>query len=364
MIERLTVERKAFDRSMVASAPLPVLGEGEVLVRVEDFALTANNISYALSGDTIGYWQFFPEADPALGVVPVWGFGEVVESHAADLPVGARFWGFLPMASHLVMRPTRVSARRFVDSSEHRTGLPAVYNQYQRTDLDSPALAAAADQRSLMFPLLLTGYVIADYCEDNGFFGASQVIIGSASSKTGFGAAYYVKTLASRPVEVIGLTSPRNVAFTEGLGIYDRVLTYGDVATLDAATPTVFVDMSGDGHLIATLHHHFGDAMKASIGVGATHWEAPRKRGPLPGAAPQFFFAPTQIAKREADWGPGVLGKRAEEANLAFLPKLDGLMRIRHGIGSAAVKAAYEEMVAGRTPPDVGVILSFGENRV
>lgn len=364
VIERLRVERKAFDRSELASSPVPDLAEGEVLVMVGDFALTANNISYALSGDTIGYWQFFPDADADWGIVPVWGFGEVVSSMCTDVPVGTRIWGFLPMASHLVMRPVRVSDRGFVDGAPHRAGLPGVYNQYQCTNDDPAPLAAAADQRSLLFPLLFTGYVIADYLEDNALFGARQVIIGSASSKTGFGAAHYIKTVSSRPVEVIGLTSPRNVAFTQGLGIYDRVLTYAEAATLDADGATAFVDMSGDGDLVAMLHHHFGDAMRASIGVGATHWSAPRNRGPLPGATPAFFFAPTQIAKRDAEWGSGVLGKRVEAANLAFLPKLANLLTIKHARGGGAVKAAYDDMVAGRTPPDTGVILRFaGEGR-
>ena len=33
--------------------------ENEVLFRVERLALTSNNISYASSGDSLGYWGFF-----------------------------------------------------------------------------------------------------------------------------------------------------------------------------------------------------------------------------------------------------------------------------------------------------------------
>ena len=39
-------------------APVPDLAEGQVLFRVDRFALTANNISYALAGDSLGYWRF------------------------------------------------------------------------------------------------------------------------------------------------------------------------------------------------------------------------------------------------------------------------------------------------------------------
>ena len=43
------------------------------------------------------------------------------------------------------------------------------------------------DLRSLVFPLFTTSYVLDDYIADNDGFGATQVILGSASSKTAFG---------------------------------------------------------------------------------------------------------------------------------------------------------------------------------
>lgn len=360
MITRLKVKQKAFDTAEIATAPVPELAEGQVLARIERFALTANNITYAVAGDMIGYWKFFPEDDAEWGMVPVWGFAVVEESRHPDVPVGTRVYGYLPMASHVVLTPSRVSARGFADASPHRAALPAVYNQYQRTNDDPAALADVADWRCLLFPLLFTGYVIGDYVADNGGFGASQVLIGSASSKTGIGAAHHVKTLATGPVELVGLTSPGNVAFCEGLGVYDRVVTYADADTLDAAVPTVFIDMAGDGGLTTRLHHHFGANMKASIGVGLTHWQAGRPPEGLPGAKPEFFFAPAQIAKRQAEWGPGVLDQRMLAASLAFLPVMAQHLKIERGEGAEAVAAAYAEMVAGRTAADVGVMLSFG----
>ena len=69
-ITRLLVNRAKFDETRIDEQPLPVLAEGEVLVEVGRFALTANNITYAFAGDMIGYWQFFP-VDDAWGIVPV-----------------------------------------------------------------------------------------------------------------------------------------------------------------------------------------------------------------------------------------------------------------------------------------------------
>ena len=360
MTQVLQVKRDAIDTAELAEATARPLVDGEVRVRVDRWALTANNISYALTGSSIGYWTFYPApGGEAWGIVPVWGHAEVSESRHAEVPVGTRMWGFLPMASDWVMQPIRVSERGFTDGAPHRAAMAAVYNQYQRTNDDPPQMAAFADQRSLLFPLLFTGWVIGDYLEDNGHFGADQVIIGSASSKTGFAAAHYVRELAGRDIRVIGLTSPGNMAFTRGLGLYSDVVPYDAVDSLDATVPTAYVDMAGDAALRSRLHHYFGDQMKASITVGATHWQATGPEGELPGAKPQFFFAPGQIAKRQADWGPGVVDRKVLEANLAFLPRIAPTLRIRHDSGGAAVAAAYAAMVGGTVPPDEGLILSF-----
>ena len=56
-----------------ATADTP-LAPDEVLLKVERFAFTANNVTYGVAGDQIGYWQFFPPAggDSDWGILPVW----------------------------------------------------------------------------------------------------------------------------------------------------------------------------------------------------------------------------------------------------------------------------------------------------
>lgn len=357
MTAKLVVNCDRINEARLVEVPAPALAEGEVRVTTGRFALTANNISYAVTGGSIGYWRFFPHDEAGWGVVPVWGFGEVTESRAEAVPLGTRLWGFFPMASDLVMRPGRITPAGLVDEADHRAALPYVYNGYARTNDDPPELAAIADLRSLLFPLLTTSFVIDDYIADNGGFGAEQVIIGSASSKTAFGLAYYLRARGAQAVT--GLTSPGNLGFVEALGLYDRVIAYDAVTGLDPAVPSVFVDMSGDGAVVAAVHGHFGERLKASIGVGATHWSADRAPRDLPGARPAFFFAPAQIAKRDSDWGAGVLMRRAVAANIAACATLAPQMQVAEQQGGAAVAAAYAEMVAGRTPPDRGLILSF-----
>lgn len=357
-VSTLEVRRKAFAETRLTAAPAPDLAEGDILVAIDKFAMTANNVSYALSGDMIGYWKFFPVAEP-WGVVPVWGFADVIASRCPAIAVGERVWGFLPMASHVVLRPHAITARAFVDGADHRRALPPVYNAYQRTSGDSADLTALENERCLLFPLFSTSYLLCDYLVDNAFFGARQVLVGSASSKTGFGLCNLLSRLDGARPRITGLTSPRNVAFVQKLGVCDSVETYDAIGALDAATPTAFVDMAGAGDVVDAVHAHFGQSLKVSIAVGATHWNAGRPR-PADAAVPHtFFFAPAQIQKREQDWGPGEVMRRATGEAARISRDLKGAMTVRHEHGATAVAAAWARLVANETPPDTAIMASL-----
>ena len=112
------------------------LAPGQVRVAVDLFSLSANNITYAAFGDAGSYWRFFPSGEAGWGIVPVWGFARVTESQHDELPVGERLYGFLPMASHAVLTPARVSAQRLMDASPHRADLAPAYNAYFRCATD------------------------------------------------------------------------------------------------------------------------------------------------------------------------------------------------------------------------------------
>lgn len=364
--DELQVNRAQFGEARLAHGMLRGPEPGEILCKIDRFALTANNVTYALAGDRIGYWKFFPPladlsgAAPAeWGIVPVWGFADVVESAHPDIAIGTRFWGFLPMASHVIMRPKSVSVRGFIDHAPHRQSLPEVYNRYAITNQDRPELTAMEDVRSILFPLFTTSYVLFDFLDDNQFFGASQVIIGSASSKTGLGLADLLHRQARDRIKLVGLTSPGNMGFVRGLGIYDQVLPYDEVARLARAIPTAFVDMAGSGPTIAAIHAHFAEHLTASIRVGMTHWDSDRDMTPAKGARPQIFFAPAQIIKREKDWGPGEIMRRAQAECVCMAQSLGSQLVITRVEGAQAVAQSYRAMVAGEVSPSAGLILSF-----
>ena len=358
MITQVQVRRSAFAETQAATVETPELAEGEILVAIDKFAMTANNVSYALSGDMIGYWKFFPVEEP-WGIVPVWGFADVVASRSPGVAAGERIWGFLPMASHLMMRPATVTGRAFTDGAAHRADLPEIYNTYQRTSGDPAALTAMEDERCLLFPLFSTSYVLYDYLVDNTFFGAEQVLVGSASSKTGLGLTNLLSRHGNPRPRVVGLTSQGNVGFVKGLGTCDEVVTYDAISTMDPTIPTAFVDMSGDGGVVTAIHARFGANLKLSCAVGATHWGAGRYR-PEPAATPHtFFFAPAQFAKRDVDWGPGEILRRAQIEASRMAGELTGTLEIRHERGPDAVTAAWRSLVENAVAPNVAVMASL-----
>lgn len=358
MITQLQVRRSAFAETQVVSVDRPELADGEILVAIDRFAMTANNVSYALSGDMIGYWKFFPVAEP-WGIVPVWGFADVIESRAPAVAVGERIWGFLPMASHLVMQPAAVTERAFNDGAAHRADLPAIYNNYQRTSGDPAALTAMEDARCLLFPLFSTSYILYDYLLDNDFFGAAQVLVGSASSKTGLGLSNLLSRHGEGGPHVVGLTSPGNVGFVTGLGTCDEVITYDAIGAMDPSPTTAFVDMSGDGDVVAAVHARFGDNLKLSCAVGATHWGAGRFRPDKAAAPHTFFFAPAQFAKRDVDWGPGEIMRRAQAEAVRMAAELKGTLDVRHERGPDVVADAWRNLVGNTIAPNTAIMASL-----
>jgi hypothetical protein len=341
------------------------LADGQVRVRIERFALTSNNITYAAFGEAMSYWQFFPSGEEGWGIVPVWGFATVSQSLHPGVAVGERLYGYFPMAASAVLTPERLSPERFTDAAPHRSALPAVYNQYLRTRTDPLYSAGTEDLQALLRPLFVTSWLIDDFLDDNDFFGARPgvALLSSASSKTAYGTAFQLARRGG--IEVVGLTSAANKGFCESLGCYHRVLAYEELDQVAADAPCVYVDFAGNGALRREIHTRFTN-LKHSASIGGTHVEQLAASGAgknLPGPRATLFFAPAQARKRSGDWGPAQFGQRMLQAWEAFLgqvadPKAPWLTA-QHHAGAAAVQAAYAAVLAGRGDPRVGHILTL-----
>lgn len=349
----LLVSRADLAGTSLVTRDLDPLAPGEVLLRVDTFGLSANNITYALAGDLLGYWRFFP-APEGWGRIPVWGFADVVESRHEAVPAGTRVFGYLPMSTHLVVK-AEPNATGFVDASEHRRALPPFYNRYGRV----PARSREDEAPDMLLrPFVMTGVLLDGYLADQGFAGAETVILVSASSKTAIGLAYVLGRRGAPGV--VGLTSARNRAFVERLGLYRSVATYDDLAGLDGPGRVVLVDFAGDPALRLALHGRLGERLAASVIVGSTH---AKPRGgdepPLPGPAPVVFFGPTQLEKMRAALGPEGFQAHVAATWQAFLPGARSWLRVREGRGPAAVEETYRALLANRGDPADGHVLSM-----
>jgi Protein of unknown function (DUF2855) len=306
----------------------------EANVRIERFALTSNNVTYGVMGDSLSYWQFFPASEEGWGRVPVWGLGRVEGSD--DL-----LYGYFPMASAAVMRVDD-SLREI---SEHRRDLPATYNRYMRLAPDTPYL----DEMLILRPLFGTSFLLSDFLAGDD----ATVVLGSASSKTAYGLAFLLDR------RVVGLTSQRNREFVESLGVYDRVLAYDEVEGLrDEDGRAVFVDMSGDGSIRDGVRAALGDRLRRDVAVGATHWE--QAGGSLGDGDTEFFFAPSHIEKMAADRGPEELQRRMGEAWVALMGRVGDWMDIERGEGAGAVERVWRSLVDGEADPRRGHVLRLG----
>ncbi|HEU4905707.1 MAG TPA: DUF2855 family protein [Solirubrobacterales bacterium] len=352
------VKRDDLRECRVVESATPEVGPGQALLRVESFGLTANNVTYAVMGEAMSYWDFFP-AEDGWGRVPMWGFAAVERSEAEGVEEGARVFGYLPPSSHLLVTPADADPSGFVDGSPHRAKLPSAYHRYLVTGSDPFYTAASEEIQMLLRPLFFTSFLIDDQLEDEGLTGRGPIAIASASSKTAIAAAFL---LARREgVELIGLTSAGNAGFVAGLGIYDRTVAYEAIGELERR-PTSFVDMAGDGAVRQAVHAHFGDELVHSMAVGVTHWEdLGAGAGDLPGPSPEFFFAPDRVSKRSEDWGRDELGNRVAAAWRPFCEWTAGWLETIPGNGFDALQAAYLDVLEGNVPPKQAHVISLEE---
>ena len=333
------------------------LAPNQVLLRIDKFGFTSNNITYATLGEVMRYWDFFPASD-GWGRVPVWGYADVARSAHPEIEEGERIFGYLPMSPHLVVDAEPVNDVVFVDRAAHRVDLPAVYQRYTRVTKERDYDEELEDLRALWLPLFMTSFGAADFLADKELFGADCIAFSSASAKTALGIAFLLSQTQSAGRKILGLTSSGNVEFVEQLRYYDEVLPYEQIESLEP-TPTTLVDVAGNAEVVRSLRSHLGDNFKKNIILGATHWESGNAGEAMSAPDAEFFFLPQWLEKRRQDWGPAEFGKRYEAAWREFVPSISEWMKVVHAGGAAAVEQIYRDMVDGKIDPTVGHVLSL-----
>lgn len=349
------VNKADISAAEISETAAPEIAEGQILCAIESFAITANNITYAAMGDAMHYWRFFPSGDEAFGIVPVWGHAKVIASHHPDIAEGERLYGYWPMGSHVALSPADISNSGFVDSAPHRKGLADVYNRYRRLAADPAHDPDFEGGRAVFEPLFMTSFLIEDLFRRNAFFGAGAAILTSASSKTALALAHVLRA-TSPEVTRIGLTSPGNIGFVKDSGLYDQVLSYDDLESIDASRPVVTVDFAGNGAVLKRLHSHWQDNLRYSMLVGATHVDARGGAKNLAGPEPILFFAPTSAQALLEELGPAGFARALAMRWNSFAETARDMVTIETHQGAAAIRDAYLAMVAGMVKPDIGIV--------
>jgi hypothetical protein len=321
-------------------------GDGEILVAIDRFVLTANNLTYALLGDSMGFWSSFP-ADPPWGRVPAWGHASVVASRHPDVAVGERAFGLMPMSTHLALQPVRVTARAFSDGASHRARLHPLYNRYALQPADAAGSAREQILHAGLHPLFATSFALDEHLAESGFHGAQRLLLSSASSKTALGTAFLLRERHS--VEVVGLTSMRHARFVHSTGCYDRVLDYETIDELGATTPSSYVDFSGDRSVREALTRRLGRSLVHDLAVGLTHQGNASDLDPWSGRT--AFFGPAQLLKRRAERGTDSVAQRMAESEAHFAVAAAGWLRVVERKGLAAAAELWQGLVGARSDP-------------
>jgi len=350
----IVIDKSDISRANIEISDLPELEEDQLLLKIEGFALTANNISYAGTGDMMRYWDFFPAEDSSNGIVPVWGYAHVLDSAHLEFEPGMRFYGYFPMGSHVIVTPNEGDKNLgFMDVSEHRVELSPVYNYYRRLSDEAVSYNDEDALRAIVQPLFMTSFLIAHKFRSEDWFDAQNIIITSASSKTAMALAYMVKN-GSPDVRRIGLTSVSNLDFIIESGLYDEVISYDEAFDpdigIDADEAAVSVDFTGNAKLLANIHEHMKDNLKFSSLIGVTHIHEQGVSNNVLDPKPVFFFAPAAAQEFVRDLGQSEFDSQSGRALYGFLDFIAGQLDLHTIEGSMDVKDAYLRLLKGEVP--------------
>lgn len=336
------------------------LANGQILVQVEQFAYTTNNISYAIAGERFGYWKYFPTSNGTDDwvVTPVWGFGKVIKTNNSDVTLNSVIYGFLPTADQVILTPTQVSQFAFVENSLHRKDLDLFYNQYEIVTENLHYSRADDNARMVFGPLHQTAFVMLHFLQDSAWKGAEQIIILSASSKTSLGMAYGFCNADAKPT-LVGVTSSKNVESLDRLNLYDEIVSYDNIEGITSDVPTLLIDMSGRNEIINDLFSKLGDQMISCIQVGRTHWTEPRSKSEVPREKIDFFFAPTYMVNKQKEWGKDTYDAALADFVKASTAKISTWLSYISHTSFEDLAKVHQRLSNGSVPPEEATIIQL-----
>jgi len=350
----LMIDRRDISQATLRPVLPPDLQPGEARLDIERLTLSANTLTYGVTGDAFGYWKFFPVTGPA-GLIPTWGIARVTHSRSDALPEGSRWFGFLPLASCLVVAPKSRGEGLFTDTAPHRQPLPANYNIYRDVDRDPHFLSGREEECALLRPLVMLSFLLVEHLKSIGLQNGDQVAFTSASSKAALAASFLAKRAGLGPC--LGLTSAKNAAFVRATGAYGAVATYDEIEELEAA-PRVLLDISGNDAVRARAEARWATLLIESQTVGATHWDA-SVESLSSTSRTRFFFAPDVMKRLIGSWGAGAFETQFLDAWHAVLDWTPGWLTLDRREGAAGLAGAYADLLRGAVAPHSGLFVAI-----
>ncbi|KIJ42153.1 hypothetical protein M422DRAFT_209005 [Sphaerobolus stellatus SS14] len=360
-----------------------------VVIRVERFGFSANNVTYQAFGEHphFRYFEFHysPEALDKYGVIPVWGYGTVVASTVGTISTGERVFGYFGMSKYLLLPidTLDLNAHNFYVVRSHLTKDRRPYNQITRCAADPLYKEATEDLAMIYRPLFWTAF----WCEDwlfSGtkvpFSGASTILISSASSKTAFCFAHLLGrrriSLQGTSIRIIGLTSKKNRDFTQSLQLYDQVITYDEVTKKQLPTGDgkwVYVDLTANEAINSKVVNVLGPILVRYVNLGVTSVapNSDRKNAalggslgitsssPRDGSTPEMFFMPEWLSERRKLLTVKQIAAMQYHAWTELMGQCGPWIRVKRTWGTKKVAEEYRELAENGVGPENGLIWSL-----
>ena len=334
---------RPLQHTRVTVEPLPPPGPGQLVLAVERFGMSSNNLTYALLGDLLGHWAPFPAAD-GWGRVPAWGVATVVAGDPALAPVGARFTGYLPMATHVLVRAVAAHPG-LLEISAGRAAMLPMYRELRRIDTDPTWRADLVDAEVVMLPVSPAAGLLDD---DLLRAGTRHVVVSSASSKTALGVG---RLLVGRGVRVTGLSARARARTVASVGAFDQVLPYDDLAALPVEQDTTYLDVAGDPAIARALAERLGPALTRSIAVGGSRLAAlgglPAPDATMPGPPVVRFSVGERAVELTGRLGRAAVDQVERDARRILVPWADTTFRVHHVDGLQAAGDAWRRLGSG-----------------
>ncbi|KAJ7843050.1 hypothetical protein B0H14DRAFT_2779253 [Mycena olivaceomarginata] len=342
------------DKAVIAAVPIPRhLPPNSILIKVDRFGFSANNITYQALGEQahFRYYDFHPApGNRRCFAQNSWtcsrvGFGTI------------RIYGYLAPSRYLLVpvSPSDVNRHAFYVPATHISQLVhrRPYNQIIRCagDPEYTPTTLGEDLTMLYRPLFWTAYWFEDWIFSLGYRGATAFVISSASAKTAFCAAYLIGKRRSRGetnVKIVGVTSKGNTAFTKGLSLYDEVVEYDSFKSALGQGKWVYVDVAGKRRL-----------QQAARKAASLDWTTPTFTGSSKVPALEQFFMVEWLDVRKHQLSLHEIFRRQKQAWTELMVDCIPWVRLEHVSGADEVKKAYDKIATRGFSPDVGFIWSL-----